>query len=201
MSLTSLLGSELDKLSLNGSGNANGGLAYGDGAGLLNQDISSVAIGRNAGQASQGLAVTTFPNPAGGCVAIGLNAGQTSQRAFSVAIGAQAGMSGQGGATLGGAIAIGAQAGMISQGDYSVAIGYNAGRTNQGAYAVAVGANIGLTVPQHENTVCLNSGSAGYDTEGTGRFYVQPIRGIAHGIGVGRMYYDPNTNEVSYSTT
>ena len=201
MSVTTILDSDLQHLSLNGSPNSYQGLSLGQGAGLYEQDISSIAIGLNAGQVSQGLAVTTFPNPAGGCVAIGLNAGQTSQRAFSVAIGSQAGMSGQGGATLGGAIAIGAQAGMISQGDYSVAIGYNAGRTNQGAYAVAVGANIGLTVPQHENTVCLNSGSAGYDTEGTGRFYVQPIRGIAHGIGVGRMYYDPNTNEVSYSTT
>lgn len=201
MSVASIVDSQLTKLSLNGSDVLASGLAIGQGAGLVAQDISSVAIGLSAGQASQGLAITTFPNPAGDAVAIGNSAGQTAQRWQSIAIGSRAGQSGQGGATLGGAIAIGVNAGQLSQGDRSIAIGTNACITNQGAYAVAIGASCGVSVSQHENTIMINSGSAGLDTNGTGRCFIQPIRGVALGIGAGRMFYDVGTKEVQYSTT
>jgi hypothetical protein len=31
--------------------------------------------------------------------------------------------------------------------------------------------------------------------------FIKPIRGVAHGIGVGLTKYDPTTGELTYSTT
>jgi hypothetical protein len=97
-------------------------------------------------------------------------------------------------------VAIGTNAGASTQGGGGVAVGLQAGQTSQGTYAVAVGTQAGQT-SQHANSIVLNATGSPLNTLGISRSYVAPVRGVAHGVGVGVMVYDPVAFEMTYSTT
>lgn len=106
-------------------------------------------------------------------VAIGRYAGDITQGANAVAIGNSAGYTGQ----VAGAVAIGWQTGETTQGNSAVAIGNSAGRTSQGASAVAIGLYAGYTDQAANTIILNASGSAvnGVFAQ-TDSFYVAPIR-------------------------
>ena len=112
-----------------------------------------------------------------------------------IAIGGLAGSTNQGTYS----ISVGAGAGTFQQGDYSVAIGTKSGEISQGNSAVAIGDRAGRT-NQHDNSIVLNATGADLNTDGVSRFFVKPVRGVAHGLGVGVMKYHPTTGEITYST-
>jgi hypothetical protein len=149
----------------------------------LRTEETKIALGDNAGLTSQGAQA----------VAIGRLAGQTSQGASSVAIGVIAGQTLQGEAS----VAIGGNAGVTNQGASAVAVGANAGTISQGAWSTAIGANAGNT-SQHANTIIINAGSVATNSNGTDRFFVNPIRNVTGANGV--VQYDATTKEVSYSS-
>jgi hypothetical protein len=184
------------------AGTTQGGnaIAIGTSAGG-NQTAGAVAVGSFAGNGSQGAAAT----------AIGFASGYSAQGASSTAIGGTAGNANQGaGATAVGygagnatqgdsATAVGASAGGSGQGNGAVAIGANAGSTNQGANAIAIGVAAGIT-NQTAGSICLNASGAAFNPNQAGCF-INPIRGVALGIGVGRVFYNTTTFELQYSTT
>lgn len=96
-------------------------------------------------------------------------------------------------------IRIGNEAGTINQGGYSIAIGHLAGYTGQGENSIAIGRLAGYT-NQDAGTIVLNATSATLQTTNPDRFYVAPIRGEAHGIGIGVLRYNTTTKEITYST-
>lgn len=177
-------------------------IAIGNLAGHITQNSNTVAIGLEAGYQNQGANGVAIGQKAGRLnqqsetVAIGNTAGQTTQGVSCVAIGNAAGNSSQGS----NAVAIGRSSGTSSQGSAAVAIGYAAGSTSQGAAAVAIGQTAGQT-SQHANSIILNATGSALNSTGTSRFFVKPIRGVAHGIGVGRLVYDSTTGEITYSTS
>jgi len=162
------------------TGQGDAAVAVGSSAGLSSQGINAVAIGVTAGQTSQGQQA----------VSIGRLAGQTSQGASSVAIGVTAGQTSQGEAS----VAIGGNTGVTNQGASAVAVGANAGTTSQGAFSTAIGANAGNT-NQHANTIIINAGSTTTNSNGTDRFFVNPVRNTATNYVV---HYNPVTKEVTY---
>jgi hypothetical protein len=107
-------------------------VAIGTSAGSTGQLLHAIAIGKQAGQNTQGT----------GSVAIGVNAGSIGQMLQSIAIGDTAGHSGQGVHT----VAIGANAGKLSQQGGAIAIGLQAGETSQEGNAVAIGNGAGKSV-------------------------------------------------------
>lgn len=96
-------------------------------------------------------------------------------------------------------VAIGNLSGTFSQGANAVAIGANSGQNNQGYNSVAVGYLAGQS-NQHSNSIALNASGIPLNPNQSGLF-VNPIRGVDHGIGVGILKYDPGSNEITYSTT
>lgn len=184
-----------------GVAQAAGGVAVGENAGNANQGNSAVAIGGFAGATSQGGAAVAIgfvagqTNQGGSTTAVGAAAGQTTQAAGATAVGYGAGGTSQGNS----AVAVGTGAGGSGQGAGAVAIGVNAGSTNQGADAIAIGGAAGLT-SQTAGSICLNASGAGLSPSVAGCF-INPIRGVALGIGVGRVFYNTTTFELQYSTT
>lgn len=186
----------VDTLKLDGSR-----VAVGKGAGLTAQNNNAVAIGLSAGNSSQGSNAVAVGLSSGNSaqgnnsIAVGNGAGQTSQGGNSIAVGISSGNSSQGSNS----IAVGRSSGNSSQGNNAVAIGIFAGQTSQGESAVAIGNRAGQT-NQHANSIILNGGGTAFNTDGINRFFVKPVRGVAHGLGVGVMKYDPTTGEITYST-
>tara|TARA_B110000503_G_scaffold49068_1_gene79734 strand:+ start:3007 stop:4776 length:1770 start_codon:yes stop_codon:yes gene_type:complete len=86
-------------------------------AGASLQQTNSVAIGKSAGQSSQGKGILDG-DPSGPAVAIGVNSGRFFQERY--------------------ATAVGISAGETNQGEYAVAIGYAAGDSNQGNNGIIV---------------------------------------------------------------
>jgi len=198
-------------------------VAIGDSAGYNGQNPDAVAIGTSAGYTGQGAEAISIGKTAGGtsaqgayAIAIGSGSGSTSQGQSAVAIGQGAGAGLQGAD----AIAIGSACGAVGQSANAVAIGNGSANGLQGVGAVAIGyqsgagSSIGMgdysiaigyqagDVDMSDNSIILNAtgaplGSAG----GAGCFMVAPIRGLALGLGAGRMFYDSSTGEVQYSTT
>lgn len=120
----------------------------------------------------------------------------------SVAIGPQAGW---GGGTnikqAAGAIAIGTNSAVTNQGTQAVAIGQGSGNTNQGAQAVAIGFAAG-NANQHANSIILNATGSVFNSDGTSRFFVKPIRSLVD-PSLPRLSYNATTGEICYgdSTT
>jgi len=168
-----------------GVAQAAGGVAVGNFAGNGSQGAAAVAIGFAAGQTNQ----------AASTIAIGGTAGQTNQAAGATAVGYGAGNANQGNS----ATAVGTGAGGSGQGAYAVAIGTVAGSTNQGANAIAIGRGAGET-SQTAGSICLNASGVALNSSVAGCF-INPIRGVALGIGVGRVFYNTTTFELQYSTT
>jgi hypothetical protein len=184
----------------------------GSGAGATSQGSDSVAIGKDAGKTSQAELAVAVGASAGNStqgtytVAIGNEAGKTSQGGTAVAIGGYAGATSQ----TGGAVAIGYGAGGAYQGAAAVAIGQSAGNLSQGDYAIAIGRTAGV-YSQGARSIIINASGqplgmgawASNPSEVTNpdSLYIRPIRGVAHGIGVGRLHYNTTTFEVTYSTS
>ena len=187
-------------------------VAVGAGAGQTSQGANSVAIGQNAGVTSQGIQAVAIGLYAGSitqgdfAVAVGEYAGETRQGTFAVAVGDAAGKTDQ----KSFAVAIGSQAGKITQGTESVAIGVAAGNNTQGASAVAIGNVAGFTnqganaiaigkaagsTNQAANSIILNATGIALESNGTNRFFVNPVRNTATNYVV---HYNPVTKEVSY---
>ena len=132
---------------------------FGQGAASTSQGADAVAIGLNAGQNQNDLAIAIGKdagklNQQWACIAIGDQAGETQQggiNSFSIAIGGSAGQTHQDfnaiamGQFAGGnnqshdAIAIGSSAGYNQQGINAIAIGNGAGQQSQGANAISIG--------------------------------------------------------------
>jgi len=174
-------------------------VAIGNDAGAT-QSSQSVAIGANAGKGNQGqnsVAVgynSCLTSQGNQSVAIGAFAGG-NQATQAVAIGLQAGNTNQGI----GAVAIGSLSGFTTQGGGAVAIGNNAGQAGLGANAIAIGNNacIGSGTA---GSICLNASGSALNSNQTGLF-INPIRGVALGIGIGRVFYNSATFELQYSTS
>jgi hypothetical protein len=147
----------------------------------LRTSETKIALGDNAGVTDQQAQA----------VAIGRLAGQISQGANSVAIGVIAGQTSQGS----GAVAIGGNSGVTNQGANAVAIGVNVGVTSQGANSVAIGAAAGNT-NQHANSIILNATGTAVNSDGTGRFFVDPIRTTGSGV---PLMYNAISKEIIYS--
>mgnify|MGYP003671635220 FL=1 len=162
-------------------------VAIGSAAATNNQGQNSVAIGVNAGNFQQSR----------GCVAVGNSSGQTQQSDQAIAIGENSGQTQQ----SQGAIAIGYDSGNGRQSVGAVAIGTSAGSDRQGANSIAIGSFAGETL-QNTNSIVINATGGIINGDiGISRCLIAPIRGVALGIGIGVMYYDPITFEVQYSTT
>ena len=159
----------------------NSALSFGYGAGTTNQGASSIAIGLAVGETNQGNA----------SIAIGVQTAIDQQGFSSVAIGALTGSYSQGSYT----IAIGRYAGHNSQGTYGIALGHEAGKTSQGAQAIAIGNSAGY-LNQHANSIILNASGSTLNSDGTSRFYVDPIRSDATPSNV--LFYNTTSKEVTY---
>ena len=176
-------------------------VAIGTSAGQNTQTQYSVAIGYRAAYDTQGNHSVAIGNQAGNniqgqrSVAVGFNAAEVTQGQRSVAVGYNAGNNIQGSF----AVAVGDRAAEATQGSYSIAIGNQAGRDTQGEHSIAIGYKAGSSY-QSQNSIVLNASGSDFQATTQG-FYAKPIRGIAHGIGVGIMKYDSSTGEITYSTT
>lgn len=140
----------------------------------------AIAIGNSAGRQSQG----------GAAIGIGVASGNTDQGDSAIAIGLTAGNMAQGIA----AIAIGESTGHHDQGANAIAIGNTAGYGNQGENAIAIGKKAGMT-NQPAGSIVINA--SGNELDGsTAGFYVDPIRSASATSYV--AYYNPSTKEVTY---
>jgi len=151
---------------------------------VLRTSETKITLGYSAGATSQGNAT----------VAIGAFAGQTTQGANAVAVGFNAGQTTQGA----NAVAIGQTAGYNGQGLDAVAVGIGAGYTGQGAQAIAIGKLAGQT-NQHANSIILNASGSALQSDGTSRFYVNPVRSGANTGNI--LQYNTSTKEISYGST
>jgi len=175
-------------------------VAIGNVAGQTSQGTESVAIGRASGNSVQGQYAVAIGVVAGQtnqgtrCVALGSDAGQTNQGTESVAIGRASGNSGQGQYS----VAIGVVAGQTNQGTRCIAIGSDSGKSGQGNFAVAIGYLAGTT-NQHTNSIIFNGTGSALDSDGSSRFFVKPIRGVATATPV--LVYNTSTGEITYNTS
>lgn len=171
------------------TGYGNNTIAMGLNAGL-NQGDGSIALGQNTGSPSTGSPQSTD------CIAIGGGAGRNTQGQEAIAIGLGSGATSQGI----GAIAIGSSAGGTNQGQYAIGIGNNAHLSGAGNYSIAIGGGAG-TANQAANSIIINASGTNVNNTTASSCVIRPIRGVAQGIGVGRLFYDTSTFEVAYSTT
>ena len=115
----------------------------------------------------------------------------------NVFIGHQAGNN----ATISRGVAIGFEAGKNAMGVSAICIGQSAGRNNAGNYSIHIGFGAGNVGGNHSGCVVIVGGATTLNPNGANRCFMKPIRGVAHGLGVGVMKYDPATSELTYSTT
>jgi hypothetical protein len=159
--------------------------------GVVGGDLS-VSIGNRAGSIRTGIRTVNIGNEAGrycvdstdgqGSINIGDLAGRTFPKQNSINIGTGAGYPG----TSIQAINIGSAAGNSRAGSSSINLGAFSNQTN------------GTT---HNQAIVINASGANVPSVGNDTFVVKPVRGVAHGLGVGVMKYDPATGEITYSTT
>ena len=175
-----------------------GSIAIGKYSGSTTQGLESIAIGNNAGNANQGnysIAIgreTSITSQGVDSLSIGSFSGNTSQGNNSIALGYYAGYNQQGNSS----IAIGQGVGLTTQGTNSIAIGQGAGNTSQGAYSIAIGNNAGQTNQPSQSIIINASSSTGLNAS-TGGLFINPIREMT---GPNSLFYNPSTNEISYST-
>jgi hypothetical protein len=130
-------------------------------------------------------------------IAIGDRAGETGQNSLCIAIGQQSGQNDQ----EGGAVAVGVQSGRETQGAFSTAIGYRAGEDKLGLNAVAIGRGASALGGGFAKTIVINASGGDLNPTADSRCYIAPLRQVAHGIGVGIVFYDVATKELSVSTS
>lgn len=157
-------------------------IALGSGAGSSGQTTGAIAVGTQAGELNQGLAV-----------AIGLGAGQGSQGFMATAVGNAAAQVSQG--TY--AVAVGTNSGQTDQGNYAVAIGPDAGKLQQGLYAVAIGRKAGETT-QPAGSIIINASGGALNGSAAG-LYIDPIRSTTSAASP--VVYNSSTKELFYTST
>ena len=144
----------------------------------VNAGVNTFASGFNTGNDtaynSYASGINSGNNTTGNQTSIGIASGNNSGQ--SVCIGLNAG-----GGTYN-AVCIGNSAGSVGLGFNSVAIGTNASPTNGSA-----------------DSICIVGDATTVNPPNSGLF-ISPIRGVALGLGVGVMKYDPVSKEVVYST-
>jgi hypothetical protein len=185
------------------SSQATYGIAIGAESGKTSQATRAIAIGENAGNNTQGT----------NSIAIGRNAGQTILGNQAVAIGYDAILQSAGVTTdavgvgfealrldgRAGAIGIGRKANRGNAGENSIMIGaYSTDVSGSGTNSIAIGRNA-VANSSTGNSITLN-GTATAITANQAGLFVAPIRGVAHGLGVGVLKYDTGTYEITYST-
>lgn len=185
------------------SSQATYGIAIGAESGKTSQATRAIAIGENAGNNTQGT----------NSIAIGRNAGQTILGNQAVAIGYDAILQSASATTdavgvgyealrldgRAGAIGIGRKANRGNAGENSIMIGaYSTDISGSGTNSIAIGRNA-VANSSTANSITLN-GTATAITANQAGLFVAPIRGVAHGLGVGVLKYDTGTYEITYST-
>ena len=181
-------------------------IAIGAESGKTSQVARAIAIGENAGNVSQG----------GNAVAIGRNAGNNTLGTNSVAIGYDAVV--QSSAVTSNVVGVGFEALRSNANPSAIGIGSRANKNNAGSNSIVIGAYITNTDPSGAgvnsiaigrdavangstaNSITLNASGTAVTANQAGLF-VNPIRGVAHGIGVGQLLYDPTSREITYSTS
>ncbi len=177
-----------------GLSQGNGSIALGVRAANVDggsQGDNAISIGnraiRESGQGADSIAIGTF------CAYEG-------QEPNSIAIGNRCcrGIPNKGQQTQN-SVAIGTFAGYHTGNLNSISIGLN---TDAVENCITIGTRARLEIP---GSIFLNantsSGGIQTITGTTPGLYINPIRGVAHGLGVGVLKYDPLTYEVTYSTT
>jgi len=185
------------------------GVAIGDGrvavgaeAGAALQGAEATAVGLNAGNEAQQKWAVAVGSGAGQveqqtqCVAVGYQAGNRSQVSGAVAVGAGSGFSRQ----QKNAVGVGSLAGNDRQGSAAVAIGASAGTSLQGRNSIAIGSGAGA-LGQPDGQICLNASGLAFTGANAFGCYVNPIRRVDNGSGVGNLSYNPLTFEITYSNT
>ncbi len=114
----------------------------------------------------------------------------------NVFIGHQAGFN----ATINRGVAIGFEAGENGMGTSAICIGQAAGRNNAGNFSIHIGFGAGNQGNNYGGCVVIVGGASTLNPNGANRCFMKPIRGVAHGLGVGVMKYDHATSEITYST-
>jgi hypothetical protein len=195
-------------------------VAIGENAGNSNQQSYAVTIGAESGKTTQGTRA----------IAIGENAGNATQGQNSIAIGRGAGLTSLGNQAIAighdsivssvnltanaialgheavrtdgraNAIGIGHRANHTTAGTHSIMIGsYSTNVSGSGTNSIAIGRDA-VANSSTNNSITLNGTGVAITANQAGLF-VAPIRGVAHGIGVGVLKYDTTTFEITYSTT
>lgn len=162
-------------------GNGGGGdksVSIGYRAGAINPGIGSVNIGNEAARGSVSYTDSQYS------INIGHVAGRTNPKEHCINMGSGAGYNG----TSIQAINIGREAGNSAAGAGSSSI-------NLGAYSNQINGT------KHNQAIVINATGANVPSVANDTFVVKPVRGVAHGLGVGVMKYDPATGEITYSTT
>ena len=77
-----------------------------------------------------------------------------------------------------------------------MSIGHDVHTTACGDYAIG----LGKCGQMGANTIVINATTTNITDTNTDRCFINPIRGVAHGLGVGVMKYNSSTHEVTYST-
>ena len=208
-----------------GAGRYNQGqraIALSEGAGNTAQGQFGIAVGNFAGQTSQTAHAIAFGSTAGQttqgsqAVAIGRNAGQISQGNNSVAIGMDSLVGSA--ANTSNVVGIGFEALRSNANPSAIGIGFRANKLNAGSNSIMIGPYItntdisgagvnsiaigrdAVANGSAANSITINASGTAITANQAGLF-VNPIRGVAHGIGVGQLIYDPITRELTYSTT
>ena len=195
-------------------------IAIGENAGNSNQQSYAVTIGAESGKTTQGTRA----------IAIGENAGNATQGQNSIAIGRGAGLTSLGNQAIAighdsivtsvnattNAIAVGHEAVRTDARANAIGIGHRANHTNAGSHSIMIGSYATNVSGSGTNSIAIgrdavanSSTNNSITLNGTGTaitanqagLFVAPIRGVAHGIGVGVLKYDTTTFEITYSTT
>jgi hypothetical protein len=187
------------------SGQKQGGVSIGSNSGVQNSATNSVCIGNTCGVSDAGA----------NSVQIGNNCGATDSGDNSVAIGngnlntgdncISIGLNNQGGYLLDN-ILIGKNCEVTANASVAMGIscksagGVALGNTcdAQSGGSIAIGNN---AVARGNSVICLAGTPLTTASGINDAFFVRPIRGVALGIGVGRMVYSPASGEITYSTT
>jgi len=181
-------------------GTGTGSFRAGLNAGLTNQAVNAIAVGRGAGSADQQTLAVALGNNAGvtsqgsASVAVGVNAGNTTQGANAVAIGNQAGETTQSDY----ATAVGVQAGETTQGQSATAVGRNAGKTDQGASSVAIGRNAALT-GQGSSSVAIGQ-SAGQTDQGQQGIIISSTSAALDDTTAGHIHIASDDGSLDFTT-
>jgi hypothetical protein len=151
---------------------------------------NNVMIGKQAGSGCE----------TGNNVMLGYGAGQNNYSgAFNTSLGYRAGLANNSNRTVN----IGSEAGFsrTSGEDHAICIGTETGKARSGEHSIQIGYRANHNTPTpYQRVIVLNATGTALDSTASDTCKIAPIRGVAHGLGVGVMKYDPATSELTYST-